>query len=154
MKPIITIYSTGTAQETKKLEGYISAAFWIGVEHIEGDIGSVKVRQPAESYDDEVAALTEFTNLMVQRQINFSVEFFTEPTPSAPTQSPEPVEMKFSTESLPAEVLGGGEADYEAELAKIREEYKRGTVTKKQYEAKKGALLKRWKENVEGTLSG
>ena len=154
MKPIITIYSTGAAEEPKKFDGYISAAFWMGVDHAEKESGSVKVRQPVESYDDEVAALTEFTNLMVERQINFSVEFFREPTLEATAAQANPVEMKYSTESLPAELISGSDLDYESELTRIREEYKKGAVTKKQYEAKKGALLKKWKEEVEGTLRG
>jgi hypothetical protein len=153
LKPIITIYSAGTTEEPKKLEGYISAAFWIGVDHAEGEIGSVKVRQPVESYDNEVAALTEFTDLMVQRQINFSVEFFMEPALQG-AESQGPVEVKFSTDTIPSEVVGVGEVDYETEIARIRDEYKKGIISKRQYETKKGALLKKWKENVEGTLKG
>ena len=151
MKPIITIHPLGSTEEPKKFEGYITAAFWLGGDHAEGETGSVKVRQPVESYDNEVASLTEFTNLMVQRQINFAVEVFTEPTAQEPV-SEVPVEMKYSTDTMPEEVVGGSDLDFEAELTKMREEYKRGAVTKKQYDAKKGALLKRWKETVEGTL--
>ena len=153
MKPIITIYSTGTAEPTKKFEGYITAAFWIGVDHAEGEVSSVKVRQPTESYDTEVELLNEFTGLMVQRQINFSVEFFAEPAEakSAETdqeQAPEEkVELSFSTEEG-----GGGELDYEAELVRIKNQYKKGIMTKKQYEIKKEELLKNWRERIEGRL--
>ena len=150
MKPIITIYSTGTSEPTKKFEGYITAAFWIGVDHAEGEVSSVKVRQPTESYDTEVELLNEFASLMVQRQINFSVEFFAEPAEAkaaepAQEQAPEEkVELSFST--------GGGEVDYEAELSKVKNQYKKGLVTKRQYEAKKEELLKNWKERIEGRL--
>ena len=147
MKPIITVYSTGTTEQTKKFEGYISAAFWIGVDHVEGDVNSVKVRQPVESYDAEVATLTEFADLMVQRQISFSVEFFTEPAQRQPPA--EIIEEATVPEPLSLE---GGEADFEDELAKIKEQYKRGLVTRKQYDARKGALLRSWKEKVEGKL--
>jgi hypothetical protein len=150
LKPIITIYSTGTSEEAKKFEGYISAAFWIGVDHVEGDVSSVKVRQPVESYDNEVASLTEFTELMVQRQISFSVEFFAEPSQQRVTQvvpEPEPAE-----EPMPAISAAGNEMDYEAELTKIKNQYKKGVVTKRQYEAKKEELLRSWREKVEGRL--
>lgn len=150
MKPIITLYSTGTTQETKKFEGYISAAFWIGVDHAEGEVASVKVRQPTESYDTEVETLMEFAGLMVQRQINFSVEFFAEPiqTPTVEsTREPEPEEKP-----LPVISTEGSEMDYEAELTKVKNLYKKGLVTKKQYEAKKEELLKSWREKIEGRL--
>ena len=154
LKPIITIYSTGTNEPTKKFEGYITAAFWIGVDHTEGEVASVKVRQPTESYDTEVELLNEFSSLMVQRQINFSVEFFAEPAEAkaaetVPEEAPEEkVELSFTTEGG-----AGGEAlDYEAELAKIKNQYKKGLVTKRQYEAKKEELLKSWRERIEGRL--
>lgn len=151
MKPIITLYSPGTTEPSKKFEGYISAAFWIGVDHAEGDIGSIKIRQPVESYDSEVASLTEFTSLMVQRQISFSVEFFTEPGAPAAAE-PEPVEVKYSTETSSADSVVEGEWDFEGELTKIKEQYKQGTMTKKQFESKKAGILRQWKEKVEGRM--
>ncbi len=150
LKPIITIYSTGTTEPTKKFEGYITAAFWIGVDHAEGEVSSVKVRQPTENYDTEVELLLEFASLMVQRQISYSVEFFAEPVQShiAETgQEPEPEEG-----GMPAISTEGVGMDYEAELAKVKNEYKKGLVTKKQYEAKKEELLKSWRETIEGRL--
>ena len=150
MKPIITIYSTGTSEPTKKFEGYITAAFWIGVDHAEGEVASVKVRQATESYDTEVELLNEFTSLMVQRQINFSVEFFAEPVGvqmSEPGRETETVER-----TMPVISAEGGETDYEAELTKIKSQYKKGLVTKKQFEAKKEELLKSWRERIEGRL--
>ena len=151
MKPIITVYSPGTTEETKKFEGYITAAFWIGVENAEGEGGSVKVRQPIESYDDEVAALGEFTKLMVQRQINFAVEFFAEPTQPQAREDEGPARI-LDEEPMPTIPADAGETDYEGELTKIKDQYKKGLVTKKQYDAKKEALLRRWKEKVEGRL--
>jgi hypothetical protein len=151
LKPIITIYSTGTTEPTKKFEGYITAAFWIGVDHAEGEVASVKVRQPTESYDTEVELLAEFTNLMVQRQINFSVEFFAEPAEAKVAEmTPEP----SPEEETAAPILSteGAELDYEAELLKIKNAYKKGLVTKKQYELKKEELLKNWRERIEGRL--
>jgi hypothetical protein len=150
LKPIITIYSTGTTEPTKKFEGYITAAFWIGVDHAEGEVASVKVRQPTESYDTEVELLNEFTGLMVQRQINFSVEFFAEPAEVKMAEEegePEPDER-----AMPIISAQGAEIDYEAELTKIRNQYKKGLVTKKQFEAKKEELLKSWRERIEGRL--
>jgi len=151
LKPIITVYSTGTAEQTKKFEGYISAAFWIGVDHAEGEVGSVKVRQPTESYDIEVATLSEFADLLVERQINFSVEFFSEPTPPQPRAEAAPGAIPVA-EPMPAIAVNGTETDYEEELNRIKDQYQKGLVTKRQYESKKLALLKRWKEKVEGKL--
>ena len=151
MKPIITVYSAGATEETKKFEGYITAAFWLGVENAEGEGGSVKVRQPIESYDDEVAALTEFAGLMVQRQINFAVEFFAEPAQPEAQGGAGPANI-IVEEPMPTILAEAGETDYEGELTKIKDQYKKGLVTKKQYDAKKEALLRRWKEKVEGRL--
>jgi hypothetical protein len=150
LKPIITIYSTGTPEPTKKFEGYITAAFWIGVDHADGEVASVKVRQATESYDTEVELLMEFTTLMVQRQINFTVEFFAEPVE---TQTPEPLQEPVAEErAAPIISTEGGEVDYEAELTKIKNQYKKGLVTKRQFEAKKEELLKSWRERIEGRL--
>ena len=150
MKPIITIYSTGTTEPTKKFEGYITAAFWIGVDHTEGEVGSVKVRQPTESYDTEVELLMEFAALMVQRQINFTVEFFAEPVG---VQVGETIQEQVPEESeMPVLSAQGAEVDYEAELTKIKNQYKKGLVTKRQFEARKEELLKSWREKIEGRL--
>ena len=150
MKPIITIYTTGTAEPTKKFEGYITAAFWIGVDHADAEVASVKVRQATESYDTEVEMLMEFTGLMVQRQINFSVEFFAEPAEARMGETvQEPVSEERTEHLISTE---GIDMDYEAELTKIKNQYKKGLVTKKQFEAKKEELLKGWRDRIEGRL--
>jgi hypothetical protein len=157
MKPNITVYSKAGPEETKKLDGFVEAAFWIGVDHTEGDLDTVKVRLPTQSYDADVASMLEFTSLLVQRQINFSVEFFAEPVP----EPSAPVSMSYRDEPLESMSAGSNglqqlekeEFDYETELAKIKEDYDSGVVTKKQFDSRKGALLKRWKEKVEGKLS-
>ncbi len=151
MKPIITVYSRGGPEETKKLDGFIAAAFWMGIDHAEHDLESVKVRLPSESYDFDVSSLMEFTSLLVQRQINFSVEFFTEPPVPHPAASMS-VEASVKGEPQTPELVDVEEFDYETELTKIKEEYQKGLVTKKQFDSKKGALLKKWKEGVEGRL--
>jgi len=150
LKPIITIYSTGTTEPTKKFEGFIAAAFWIGVDHAEGEVASVKVRQPTENYDAEVELLMEFAGLMVQRQINYSVEFFAEP--AEPHAAETTQEAELEEKAMPALSTDGMEMDYEAELVRIKNQYKKGIVTKKQYEAKKEELLKSWRETIEGRL--
>lgn len=150
LKPIITIYSTGTSEPTKKFEGYITAAFWIGVDHAEGEVASVKVRQATESYDTEVELLNEFTALMVQRQINFSVEFFAEPAEARLSETAG--EPTSEGRVAPVIFTQGAETDYEAELTKVKSQYKKGLVTKKQFEAKKEELLKSWRERIEGRL--
>ncbi len=149
MKPIITVYSRGTPNETKKFDGYITAAFWVGLEHLEGDLESVKIRQPNESYDLDVTNLAEFASLLVQRQINFSVEYFTEPPPQQP---PSPLAEAEPNPDEPIPEPKGGVADFEKELERIKEDYDKGIVSKKQYESRKGVLLKRWREKVEGRL--
>lgn len=154
MKPNITVYSRTGPDETKKLDGFVEAAFWIGVDHSEGDLDAVKVRLPSQSYDSDVASMLEFTSLLVQRQINFSVEFFTEPEAAPPVSVAygEPALEPVSNGSNALQQLEKGDFNYEAELAKIKEDFDKGLVNKKQFETKKGALLKRWKEKVEGKL--
>jgi hypothetical protein len=151
VRPIITVYSRGLPDQTKKFEGFITAAFWIGLYHTDGEMESVKVRQPNESYDNDVASLGEFTSLMVQRQINFSVEFFSEPTPeqaiTAQQRSGNPL-----AEEIPEQIEDEEEIDFESQLTRIKDDYRSGLVNKKQYETKKGAILKKWKDMVEGKL--
>ena len=158
MKPNITVYSRTGPEETKKLDGFIEAAFWIGGDHAESDLETVKVRLPSQSYDSDVASMLEFTSLLVARQINFSVEFFSEPVPgsSAPINlnyREEPLEP-VSTGPNALQQLERGDFDYEGELSKLKEDYDKGLVTKKQFETRKVALLKRWKDKVEGKLGG
>lgn len=151
MKPIITIYSGGTPSQTKKFDGFMEAAFWIGLEHSDGDLESVKVRQPSESYDTDVANLLEFSALMVKRQINFSIEFFEEP-PLA--ENPEQSLLKEPSPDLEtASPVPAEDTDHGAELDKLKGDYDRGLMTKRQYEARKASLLKKWKEDLEGRLS-
>jgi hypothetical protein len=149
LKPIITVYSGGTSNQTKKLEGYIAAAFWMGVDHAENELDSVKVRQPTESYDAEVANLTEFTSLLVERQINFSVEFFSEP--SAQESQAEEESQSPEIRVIPEGRLATA-GDYQKSLEELKDEYTKGSLTKKQYESKRNVILKQWKEKVEGTL--
>ncbi|MDA4126304.1 MAG: hypothetical protein OK452_03740 [Thaumarchaeota archaeon] len=151
MKPIITVYSRGMPDQTKKFEGFITAAFWIGLYHTEGEMESVKVRQPNESYDNDVANLGEFTSLMVQRQINFSVEFFAEPILQQAIAGQQASGSPLADE-IPEEIESETEVDFESELTRIKEAYRSGLVNKKQYETKKGAILKKWKDKVEGKL--
>jgi len=152
VKPIITVYSRGMPDQTKKFEGFITAAFWIGLYHTEGEMESVKVRQPNESYDNDVASLGEFTSLMVQRQINFSVEFFAEPQLSQQQVAAQQMSGNPLAEDMTEQIEGEDEADFESQLTRIKEAYRSGLVNKKQYEAKKGAILKKWKDKVEGRL--
>jgi hypothetical protein len=149
LKPIITLYSGDSANLTKKFEGFVDAAFWIGAEHIEGDLESVKVRQPNESYDSDVASLLEFSTLLVRRQISFSVEFFTEPPlqddVAPPSSTPPP--------ASPSPPERSSWSDYMLELEKLKEDSERGLLTKKQYASRKEALLRKWRESVEGGLN-
>ncbi|MDA4126874.1 MAG: hypothetical protein OK452_06705 [Thaumarchaeota archaeon] len=151
MRPIITVYSRGLPDQTKKFEGFITAAFWIGLYHTEGEMESVKVRQPNESYDNDVANLGEFTSLMVQRQINFSVEFFSEPM-LAQQITPQQGSRNPLADEIPELIEDQEEVDFESQLTRIKDAYRSGLVNKKQYETKKGAILKKWKDKVEGKL--
>lgn len=151
MKPIITLYSQGAPSLTKKFEGYIEAAFWIGLEYTDGDLISVKVRQPNESYDTDVANLLEFSALMVRRQINFSVEFFEEPPLEENPEQGPPEEPSAGPEPSSSEPAKG--VDYKAQLAKLKEDFDSRRLSRRVYEAKRDALLKKWKEGLEGGLS-
>ena len=151
MKPKITVYLRGGPAETKKLDSFIAAAFWIGVDHAENDLQSVKVRLPSESYDADVSTMLEFTSLLVRRQINFSVEFFTEPPPreaSVLAAEPEPTEGR--NRPTPRD----GDSEFEKDLDRMKDDYQKGLVSREQYESRKNELLKKWKEKVEGKLEG
>ena len=152
MKPNITVYSKSGPEETKKLDGFISAAFWVGVDQAEGDVKSVKIRLPTESYDYDVENMLEFTGLLVRRQINFTVEFFVEPQQHQP---PTRIENKTGPEQTGDTPTSGKEleADYEDELVSIKEQYEKGAMTKEQFESKKGTILKKWREGIENRLN-
>jgi len=79
LKPAITVYSGGSNSKTKRFDSVISAAFWAGVDYADEDINSVKIRQPGIADETDLIGLIEFATLLVQRQINFSVEFPSEP---------------------------------------------------------------------------
>jgi hypothetical protein len=150
LKPIITIYSRGAEGEPKKFEGFMEASFWIGVDHAEGDLVSVKVRQPAQAYDEEVSTLGEFTDLLVRRQINFSIEFFSEPQPLEAASPTRETTAEQREEESPLVLTQRN--DFQSEIEQLRDEYKRGSMTKKQYKMRKEELLKQWKEKVEDRL--
>ena len=151
MKPIITIYSQGADSDSKKFESFIEAAFWMGVDHAEKDLASVKVRQPTQSYDEEVSTLREFTQLMIKQQLNFSVEFFSEPIPAAEAEPGEEAAPEISR-GEGQQLVTSDRSEFQSEIEHLKEEYKRGAMSKKQYKAKKEDLLKLWKESVEGRL--
>ncbi len=149
------MYSKSGPEETKKLDGFITAAFWIGVDHAENDLRSIKIRLPTESYDYDVANMMEFTSLLVQRQINFTVEFFVEP----PQRQGSPkVDIKTGRsgqegKTEPDEANSEPESDYEVELLKIKEQFEKGQMTREQFDSRKGAILKKWKEGIENRLN-
>jgi hypothetical protein len=151
LKPIITVYVRGSEDKAKKFEGFMEAAFWMGIDHGDGDLVSVKVRQPAQTYDEEVATLGEFTDLLIKRQINFSIEFFAEPQPMEVLAQVggAPAAMQ---DGSPLVLTDGSGSDYQNEMDHLKEEYKKGQMTKKQYKSKKEDLLRRWKDKVEGNL--
>jgi len=98
MNPLITVYSGGSNSKTKKFDSIISAAFWAGVDYGEEDINSVKIRQPGLSAEADLANLIEFATLLVQRQINFNIEFSTEPRPAG---APRPENHEKPRLSMP-----------------------------------------------------
>jgi hypothetical protein len=151
MKPIITIYSVGGDSDSKKFEGFIEAAFWMGVDHSEKNLASVKVRQPTQSYDEEVSTLREFTQLLIKQQLNFSVEFFAEPLPAAETE-PEREAAPEISQGEDQQLVTSNRNQFQSEIERLKGEYKRGAMSKKQYKSKKEDLLKLWKESVEGRL--
>jgi hypothetical protein len=150
LKPIITVYTLGADAEAKKFEGFIEAAFWIGVDHADGELSSVKVRQPSQSYDEEVSTMKEFTDLLVRQQINFAVEFFTEPVPTVGSVAAQVASPEDEEEDLQLVTPNGNQ--FQSELEHLKEEYKRGTMSKKQYKIKKEDLLKQWRGRIEGRL--
>ncbi len=147
MKPNITLYSATSADKTKKFESFIEAAFWIGTDYFDEDLESVKIRQPNESYDVDVANLLDFANLLVRKQISFKLEFFTEP------EQATSLELQEVEKPAQEPATSGKTAEEEEGLKKLDEEFSKGGITKKQYEARRDAMLKRWKSRVEEGLS-
>jgi hypothetical protein len=116
LNPLITVYSGGSNSKTKKFDSIISAAFWAGVDYGEEDINSVKIRQPGLSGEADVVNLIEFATLLVQRQINFTVEFSTE---SRPAGNPRP--QNEEKPRMPV-LERNGESSLESELVTFKKE--------------------------------
>lgn len=83
LKPVITVYTRGSPNQTKRFDSLIAAAFWAGVDYSEEDLKSVRIRQPGLSDESELANLVELATLLVQRQVDFTVEFSNDSRPAS-----------------------------------------------------------------------
>jgi hypothetical protein len=165
LKSTISLYTKDSLKATKRFEDFIQASFWIGVDYAERDLKSVKV-EVFDSQDPEgTAELQKFANLLLAQQIDFSVRFFGESSPAAepseeppapppppPAPAPTPAPPGEEAPPPPAPVSKGVEDDA-AELAKLKDDYNKGLLTKRQYESRRDAVLKRWRQRVDEGLS-
>jgi len=134
MKPIITVYSGGSAAQTKKFDNFIHAAYWVGVADTERDLDSVKVRlSPLEDYDADVASAKEFSTLLIEKGINFSFEFFVEPQEGGQEERP-PTTQPPAKSNQPA-TKPAGKARSKATLENLKSALEKGLITKSEYDS-------------------
>jgi len=134
LKPIITLYSEGRAELTKKFDNFVDAAFWVGVESAEQDLESVKIRlSPMEDYDVDVADAKHFSSLLVDRGINFSFEFFVEPIDTDRDASrfvpPPPPASNPPTENRPESGFGSKATREDLKSALVKD-----LISRREYE--------------------
>jgi hypothetical protein len=127
-----------------ELTGLLNAAFWIGMGHSEDEVRSVTVRADPASFSSEGPVLQEFITLLIQREIDFSVDFLPERGKKA-----VPRTSGGNTVSLPNQGYG-----YLAELAELKKALDEGRLTKSQYEENRKILVAGLKGKVEGKIGG
>ena len=111
-----------------ELEGFVTAAFWIGMEHSDDEVRSVTVRADSASFSSEGPELREFLALLIQRGIDFSVDFLPERG-----KKPVPRDPGGSAPKAPNR-RRGWEQGYLEELAALKKALDEGHLTMSQYE--------------------
>jgi hypothetical protein len=140
----VLIHTSTPPGQTLELEGLVSAAFWIGMGHSEDEVRSVTISADPASLSNEGPELQEFITLLVQREIDFLVDFLPERGKKA-----LPRASGGNTVNIPNQGYG-----YLAELAELKKALDEGRLTKSQYEENRKILTAGLKGRVEGKIGG
>lgn len=144
----VLVRTNASPDRSLGLEGLVSAAFWIGVEHSEDDVRSVTVDVDAVSLTKEGPELQEFVTLLIQREIDFSVGFAPGPGKNAVATASRVEDPILSDQAH------RWEAGYLIELAELKEALDDGRLTRSQYEENRKVLIAGWIGKVEGKTGG
>jgi hypothetical protein len=160
------MYTEEASKASKRVEDFVNASFWIGVDYAEHDLKSVKIDIFDAQEPDGASDLQKFVNLLLGQQIDYSVRFFGESSPTGETEEEEPAEEPAEeppkeeakeepppAEEAPASPVSKGVEDDAAELERLKDDFNKGVLTKRQYEAKRDQVLKRWRQRVDEGLS-
>ena len=163
MEPIIIVYTKEEAKRPyDRFDSFIVAAFFIGTEYGEpegsGNVESVRIEMYSADDPEGLDDLKTFVNLLLDRGINHETKFLAEPSPSdasAPSDeaSPPPPSALPTDESQPPEIQEARISEYETRMRELRDKRQKGTLSEKQYEAQRQALLKKWRKEVDEGLS-
>jgi hypothetical protein len=140
----VLIHSNTSPGQTLELEGLLTAAFWLGMEYSDDDVRSVTVSSDPASLSNEGPALQEFITLLIQREIDFLVDFIPERGKNA-----VPRASGGNVIGLPNQGYG-----YLAELAELKKALDQGRLTKSQYEENRKILVAGMKGRIEGKIGG
>ncbi len=154
-----------TREEAKRpydrFDNFIVAAFFIGTEYVEpegsGNVESVRIEMYHADDPEGLDHLKTFVNLLLDRGIDHETKFLVEPSPLDASTSSDEVSSPPST--LPTDVGPPPElqeariSEYETRMRELRERRQKGTLSEKQYEAQRQALLKKWRKDVDEGLS-
>ena len=157
LEPIIIVYTKEEAKRPyDRFHNFILASFWIGMEHREpegsGNVKLVRIEMYSADDPEGLDNLKLFVNLLLDHGIDHETKFFPEPPPSGDStdsRGPPPP----GGERPPSESEGPHPTGYEAEMEELREMRKRGSLSEKEYLARRENLLKRWRKELYERLS-
>lgn len=157
LEPVIIVYTKEEAKRPyDRFRNFILASFWIGMEHHEpeggGNVKLVRIEMYSAGEPEGLDNLKLFVNLLLDHGIDHEAKFFTEPPPSddsTGSKGPPP----SGGEAPPSELEEPHPTGYEAEMAELREMRNKGSLSEKEYLAKRENLLKRWRKELYERLS-
>ena len=157
LEPIIIVYTKEEAKRPyDRFRNFILASFWIGMEHHEpegsGNVKLVRIEMYSASEPEGLDNLKLFVNLLLDHGIDQETKFLAEPPPSdGSTESRGPTPP--GGEAPPPESGEPHPTGYEAEMEELREMRKNGSLSEKEYLARRESLLKRWRKELYERLS-
>ena len=118
---------------------------------------SVRIEMYSADDPEGLDDLKTFVNLLLDRGIDHETKFLAEPSPSdvstVPDEASPPASALPTNEGSPPEGEEARISEYETRMRELRDRRQKGTLSEKQYEAQRQALLKKWRKEVDEGLS-
>ena len=146
MKAKVRIWEDTPRGVPREIDGLIPAAYWIGTALSNLDVG-LRVSVRCEPGLEEDPGLREFVSLLMHNEIGFAVDF-------VPRRSVAVTGDFAETAGVHALRTAGSPSgrEYQEELRELRRVFKKGGLTKKQYDSNRQVLLAEWKREEEDVL--